>query len=468
MNVAHSANTHAAKAGAGIHHAKGTAGVGAGSGADAGDQGFMALFNALGMDADSDTSSGVGKDGLAALAATGVGLEAGATASGLSAVDPLAVAAQAAQAGGVGGAGVPTAAADATASDLAADPGRGAVAAAGALATGKDAAGATVLPQGAAVAGDAAAASSDGAADGTALPAAAAGAQPTHVLVKAESDLMKALKAQLQAADATGGAAAGAVPSGPSSTAQGQVDDKTQLAGNTATSAAKPSDVQLADSKLAAQLRMADPGSQAGAMAQQAPATETLVLAASADGAIREAQRALEKSASRPGSMAADAGTPGQGFAVTHGAIIDKPSASVDVVSAQATPDVQVAEQVSYWVSRDVQNAELKLDGLGSKPVEVSISVVGQEAHVEFRTDQPEIRQVLENAMPHLKEMLQNEGLTLSGTTVGTSAQGGQASQGQRDRAEARQAKMVLASLAPAQGARAMASGMGGAVDYFV
>ena len=36
-------------------------------------------------------------------------------------------------------------------------------------------------------------------------------------------------------------------------------------------------------------------------------------------------------------------------------------------------PEMQVAEQVTYWVSQNVQNAELKLDGLGQSPVEVSI-----------------------------------------------------------------------------------------------
>ena len=91
---------------------------------------------------------------------------------------------------------------------------------------------------------------------------------------------------------------------------------------------------------------------------------------------------------------------------------------SADVAPA---PDMQAAEQVKYWISQDVQNAELKLDGLGDKPVEVSISINGNEAHVAFRTDEIQTRGVLESAGMHLKDMLAREGLLLSGVSVGTS-----------------------------------------------
>ena len=87
-----------------------------------------------------------------------------------------------------------------------------------------------------------------------------------------------------------------------------------------------------------------------------------------------------------------------------------------------ATPtDTYIADQVSYWISHDVKNASLKLDGLGSKPVEVSISMQGNEAQVAFRSDDPSARDLLQHASAHLKEMLQQEGVVLSGVSVGTS-----------------------------------------------
>ena len=68
---------------------------------------------------------------------------------------------------------------------------------------------------------------------------------------------------------------------------------------------------------------------------------------------------------------------------------------------------------------------ELKLDGLGGETVEVKISLKGDQAHIGFRTDQPEIRQMLEGALAHLKEALKSEGLVLSGVSVGASGQDG-------------------------------------------
>lgn len=46
----------------------------------------------------------------------------------------------------------------------------------------------------------------------------------------------------------------------------------------------------------------------------------------------------------------------------------------------------RVAEQVAYWVNQKTQNAELTLQRDGH-PVEVSVSLSGNEAHVSFRGD---------------------------------------------------------------------------------
>lgn len=85
----------------------------------------------------------------------------------------------------------------------------------------------------------------------------------------------------------------------------------------------------------------------------------------------------------------------------------------------------QVADKVSYWVTQGIQNAELKLDGFGAEPVEVSILLKGGEAHVGFRSDQPEVRQMLEGALSQLKDALEREGVLLSGVTVGGSGANG-------------------------------------------
>ena len=94
-------------------------------------------------------------------------------------------------------------------------------------------------------------------------------------------------------------------------------------------------------------------------------------------------------------------------------------------------PATAMAEKMHYWVSRGVQSAELQLDAFAGGSVDVSISVKGDSAMVEFRTDQPQARQLLLDAMPQLKDLLASEGLMLSGGFVGGSAQQGASS---RDR----------------------------------
>lgn len=130
--------------------------------------------------------------------------------------------------------------------------------------------------------------------------------------------------------------------------------------------------------------------------------------------------------------------------------------------------DTYVAEKVAYWITNDVQNAEMKLDGIGDKPVEVSIRMQGNEAHIAFRSDELQARAALENASIHLKDMLQREGLVLSGVSVGTSGAGDSGDQERKSRQGARQSG--VASVQPARLDRAAGTGRvsGGALDLFV
>jgi flagellar hook-length control protein FliK len=135
-------------------------------------------------------------------------------------------------------------------------------------------------------------------------------------------------------------------------------------------------------------------------------------------------------------------------------------------------PEMQVAEQVSYWVSHNVQNAELSLDGLGQSPVQVSISLQGNEAQISFRTDEAAAREVLQNAGAHLKDMLQREGLVLAGVTVGHSGSGNADGGERRPRQNVRQALIAplqVASVEARAGLRgAVGAGVGRSVDLFV
>ncbi|TXD16986.1 flagellar hook-length control protein FliK [Extensimonas vulgaris] len=97
----------------------------------------------------------------------------------------------------------------------------------------------------------------------------------------------------------------------------------------------------------------------------------------------------------------------------------------------QVGADDRLAQQISYWVHQTTQNAEMTVDQ-GGAAVQVSVSLTGNEARVHFMTDQAQTRALLDANMAQLRELLQGQGLVLTGTSVGTPAQGqGQAAGGQ-------------------------------------
>lgn len=138
------------------------------------------------------------------------------------------------------------------------------------------------------------------------------------------------------------------------------------------------------------------------------------------------------------------------------------------VDTTMISPEKTVADTVSYWVTQGVQNAELTLDGFGGESIGVSISLRGDEARIDFRTDQPEVRQVLEGAVAHLKDLLSSEGLVLSGVSVGGSAQEGAGGQDRRNQPEARQATFVTKGAESAEKAPRMDKQAGKGLDIYV
>ena len=132
----------------------------------------------------------------------------------------------------------------------------------------------------------------------------------------------------------------------------------------------------------------------------------------------------------------------------------------------------QVADQVSMWVSQNIQSAELKLDALGHERVEVSITLSGSEASIEFRTDRPEIRDLLSRATAQLNDSLQREGLVLADVSVGSSGKGrdNPGEPGDNARGSGKPWRASLDVESPLQALRMTASRVApqGAVDLFV
>jgi len=160
-------------------------------------------------------------------------------------------------------------------------------------------------------------------------------------------------------------------------------------------------------------------GGEAAALA--APGLQALA------GMLGEA-RAEARQAAR-GGESAGAATGLHGTTATGEPAAEPTQAVPDGSGVQADPsqmagDDALAEQVAFWVNQKTQNAELTLDRDG-QPVEVRVSLAGNEAHVTFRSDQVQTRDALDASTTQLRDLLQREGLVLAGVTVGSSGAGG-------------------------------------------
>lgn len=206
--------------------------------------------------------------------------------------------------------------------------------------------------------------------------------------------------------------------------------------------------------------RVSPGAQQAAAAGERAAGVQTVPMGAELTGAGALAAGVGSALASSQGTDAPGGGRAGEGQPGSNGGV-GVASAAQEAGAVDGAPtfsdanpmaaEEQVADQVAYWVNQKTQNAEMTLQRDG-QPVEVSVSLSGNEAHVSFRSDQAETRALLDHSMAQLSEMLRAQGLVLSGMSVGTSAQGGSGANAEGEqpggREGARQAQVV--SKAPA------------------
>ena len=191
---------------------------------------------------------------------------------------------------------------------------------------------------------------------------------------------------------------------------------------------------------------------------------------------------ALNHAAGKPGQLARAADRPASGALTdlaasaaagpwTEGARAGGDGASAVTYSqdaAASTPAAAVAEKVHYWVGRGVQNAQLQLDAFGGGSVEVRILVQGNEAQVEFRSDQPEARKMLQDSMAQLKDLLKGDGLELAGAFVGSSAHQGSGARERHASAPRGRVSLGIAEVPSPAAGTSPARAQGRTVDIFV
>lgn len=85
----------------------------------------------------------------------------------------------------------------------------------------------------------------------------------------------------------------------------------------------------------------------------------------------------------------------------------------------------EVGNRVVWMVNHDESHAELSLTPPQLGKIEVSITVSGDQTTAQFVTASPAARELIEHALPRLREILDQSGITLGQADVGTSGQSG-------------------------------------------
>lgn len=152
-------------------------------------------------------------------------------------------------------------------------------------------------------------------------------------------------------------------------------------------------------------------------------AAETAIAAESAERAGKSAQTSFDSmlSAAREASL-----TAANNAAASHtphvAASRNEPTATAIPV---ATPvgargwDSEVGEKISWMANRQESRAELVLNPPHLGRIEVTLSMNGDQANATFVSANPAVREALENAVPRLREILQEAGVSLGQTQVG-------------------------------------------------
>ncbi|MES3024467.1 MAG: flagellar hook-length control protein FliK [Pseudomonadota bacterium] len=215
----------------------------------------------------------------------------------------------------------------------------------------------------------------------------------------------------------------------------------------------------------------ADPRARAG---------EPGLLQALAGKAQPEPELAAAKpAAGEPSAIGADAPASPLGAQVQQLAALAqaRPQGGTDKVAARVgTPgwNNQVGQRIVWMVAGKEQSASLTLNPPELGPMQVVLSVTGDQTSITFSSAQPEVRQALENALPRLRELMNESGIALGNASVNAGMPDAQAGAGARgDGGDGRRSAGQIGQAGDAGepvrvGERALALGGGvGLVDTF-
>jgi flagellar hook-length control protein FliK len=179
------------------------------------------------------------------------------------------------------------------------------------------------------------------------------------------------------------------------------------------------------DSTLPAAAPAADPGARTGvpgAVARDSrpgAAVEDAPVAATPQATGNEIRVRVEDGA-RARAEAAPALSPASVTAPTAPALREAATlaAAVDTVVASAGWHEDIAQKFAQFVSMRAGDAEIRLNPAHLGPVGIEISYSDNQASVLITAAQPATRDALEQALPHLKELLALQGIALGESSV--------------------------------------------------
>jgi flagellar hook-length control protein FliK len=239
-------------------------------------------------------------------------------------------------------------------------------------------------------------------ADGTTAQPTAQGAKPTTGTDNTKKDAATAIP--LIALPATTGSGASTAP-----VAETAVKTTTQTTGNPGT--------PTATTPAPATANLAAAPDSAGDAKPAAKAGQTFnALVANNLGSTEPTPAATAHAAAAATAIsAATAGTAASATAAVHSQVV------ASAVGSQAW-STDVGNHLVWMTNNQTSRADLVLTPPQLGKIEISVSLSGHQATASFVSANPEVRHAIENAIPRLREILADAGVTLGQTQVGSDA----------------------------------------------
>ena len=144
---------------------------------------------------------------------------------------------------------------------------------------------------------------------------------------------------------------------------------------------------------------------------------------------------------------------------------VPEPSAVVQTRVGERGWDQAVGDKLVWMVNQKHQVAQLHLNPPDLGPLKIAISLDQNQASAQFFSAHASVREALEVAMPRLREMLADSGITLGNTSVG--AEAFREPTQQQPRAQVVQTGTVVADSGPVSSGERLLRPMLGLVDTF-